>query len=152
MGDEVSLRTHNMFKEALRERVGRLDDSLEHEKHPNPFLEGVGAVVEAIAEGRIECRVYRRAKFHAKAYIPHAKFDVVGAQALVGSSNFTKAGLTENIELNIHVQNGQEVTQLQDWFEAHWAESEDRNRGHPAHSRASHRRVHAVRRIRQSAA
>ena len=26
MGDEVSLRTHNVFKEALRLRVGRLDE------------------------------------------------------------------------------------------------------------------------------
>ena len=125
MGDEVSLRTHNVFKEALRQRVGRLDDSLEHEKGPNPFLEGVEAVVEAIAEGRIECRVYRRNKFHAKAYITHAKFDVVGAQALVGSSNFTKPGLTRNVELNIQVQGGRDVAQLQDWFETHWAAAED---------------------------
>ena len=125
MGDEVSLQTHKVFKEALRQRVGRLDDSLEHEKGPNPFLEGVKAVVEAIAEGRVECRVCRRNKFHAKAYITHAKFDVVGAQALVGSSNFTKPGLTRNVELNIQVQSGREVAQLQDWFEAHWAAAED---------------------------
>ena len=125
MGDEVSLRTHNVFKEALRQRVGRLDDSLEHEKGPNPFLDGVGAVVEAIAEGRIECRVYRKDKFHAKAYITHAKFDVLGAQALVGSSNFTQPGLTRNVELNIQVQSGREVAQLQDWFETHWAAAED---------------------------
>ena len=125
MGDEVSLQTHKVFKEALRQRVGRLDDSLEHEKGPNPFLEGVEAVVAAIAEGRIECRVYRRDKFHAKAYITHAKFDVVGAQALVGSSNFTKPGLTRNVELNIQVQGGRDVAQLQDWFEIHWAAAED---------------------------
>ena len=125
MGDEVSLQTHKVFKEALRQRVGRLDDSLEHEKGPNPFLEGVEAVVEAIAEGRIECRVYRRGKFHAKAYITHATFDVVGAQALVGSSNFTKPGLTRNVELNIQVQGGRDVAQLQDWFETHWAAAED---------------------------
>ena len=125
MGDEVSLRTKAVFTEALRKRVDRLNDSLEHEKRPNPFLEGVEEVVEAIAEGRIECRVYRRDKFHAKTYITHAKFDVVGAQALVGSSNFTSAGLTRNIELNIQVQSGREVAQLQDWFDVHWADAED---------------------------
>ena len=125
MGDEVSLRTHNVFKKALSERVRRLDGSLEDEKGPNPFLEGVEAVVEGIAEGRIECRVYRRNKFHAKAYITHAKFDVVGAQALVGSSNFTRPGLTRNVELNIQVQGGRDVAELQDWFETHWAEAED---------------------------
>ena len=124
MGDEVSLRTRNAFAEALSRRVGRLDDSLEHEKDDNPFLDGTSAVVEALQEGRIECRVYRRDKFHAKAYITHAKFDVVGAQALVGSSNFTRAGLTENVELNIQIQSGREVAQLQDWFDIHWDQAE----------------------------
>ena len=125
MGDEVSLRTLNAFKEALQQRRNRLDDSLEAEKGPNPFLEGVEAVVGAIAQGRIECRVYRRDKFHAKAYITHSKFDVVGARALVGSSNFTRPGLTQNVELNIQVESGSEVAQLQDWFEAHWELAED---------------------------
>ena len=125
MGDEVSLRTRQVFDEALRQRIGRLDGSLEHEKEANPFLKGVEAITEAIAAGRIECRVYRRDKFHAKAYITHAKFDVVGAQALVGSSNFTRAGLTKNVELNIQVQSGREVAQLQDWFETHWDQAED---------------------------
>ena len=125
MGDEVSLRTQNAFTEALRRRVGRLDDSLEEEKDPNPLLEGVEAIIEAIADKRIECRVYRRDKFHAKAYITHSKFDVIGAQALVGSSNLTRAGLTRNIELNIQIQSGREVAQLQDWFDVHWAAATD---------------------------
>ena len=125
MGDEVSLKTRNAFAEALKRRVGRLDDSLETEKDDNPFLEGTDAVVEALKEGKIDCRVYRRDKFHAKAYITHAKFDVVGAQALVGSSNFTRAGLTENVELNIQIQSGQEVAQLQDWFDIHWEQAEE---------------------------
>ena len=125
MGDEVSLKTRNAFAEAIKRRTGRLDDSLETEKDDNPFLEGVEAVVEALKEGKIDCRVYRRDKFHAKAYITHAKFDVVGAQALVGSSNFTRAGLTENVELNIQIQSGQEVAQLQDWFDIHWEQAEE---------------------------
>ena len=35
--------------------------------------------------------------------------------ALVGSSNFTHAGLTRNIELNVQVDN--EVGELQNWYE-----------------------------------
>ena len=61
--------------------------------------------MEALRSGQIECRVYTHDKFHAKAYITHAKLEVIGAQALVGSSNFTRPGLTQNIELNIQVQN-----------------------------------------------
>jgi len=37
---------------------------------------------------------------------------VVGAQALVGSSNFTAPGLTKNIALNIQVQSARDVAQL----------------------------------------
>ncbi len=46
-------------------------------------------------------------------------------QALVGSSNFTRPGLTENVELNVQIQSGREVAQLQEWFEHHWEEAED---------------------------
>ncbi len=125
MGDEVSLKTRNAFVDALNRRVGRLDNSLESEKDDNPFLEGVEAVVEALKQGKIECRVYKQDKFHAKAYITHAKLDVVGAKALVGSSNFTGAGLTKNVELNIQIQSGREVAELQDWFDIHWDQAEE---------------------------
>ncbi|MXZ06854.1 MAG: NgoFVII family restriction endonuclease, partial [Acidimicrobiia bacterium] len=123
MGDEVSLKTRQAFGEALNSRIGLIETNLEEEKRANPFLHGVEAVVEAIQSGQIECRVYRKKKFHAKVYITHSRFDV-GAQALVGSSNFTKPGLTRNVELNIQIQNGREVAQLQDWFESHWVEAE----------------------------
>jgi hypothetical protein len=43
--------------------------------------------------------------------------------ALVGSSNFTLPGLTDNVELNIQVR--REVDLLQEWYERHWDEAED---------------------------
>ena len=73
MGEEVSLRTKQAFTAALADRMGRLDGSLEGEKADNPFLSGVNAIVEALQNGQIECRVLRKSKFHAKAYITHAK-------------------------------------------------------------------------------
>ena len=66
---------------------------MESEKTQNDFLEGVPAIVEAIRSGKIECRVYRKDKFHAKAYITHGRAAVLGSFALVGSSNFTYPGL-----------------------------------------------------------
>src|SRR5437588_1087860 len=69
MGDEVSLRTRTAFAEGLAKVRDRLDDSLESEKANNDFLAGVPAIVEAIRSGKIACRVYRKAKFHGKAYI-----------------------------------------------------------------------------------
>jgi hypothetical protein len=124
MGDEVSLQTKNVFIEGLERVKRRLDLSLESEKEKNEFLTGVAGIVEAIRSGKISCRVYRKDKFHAKAYITHARLEVVGSSALVGSSNFTYPGLTKNIELNVQIT-GQPVAVLQEWYEEHWSEAED---------------------------
>lgn len=126
MGAETSHRTRRALLDAVRARaVDALDRSLEDDKQANPFLRGVPAILEALRQGKIECRIYDRAKFHAKAYITHARLEVVGAQALVGSSNFTRPGLTQNVELNVQVQSAREVAQLREWFEAHWNEARE---------------------------
>ncbi|MFN4983235.1 MAG: helicase-related protein [Akkermansiaceae bacterium] len=124
MGDEVSKRTKRAFDEGLQKINTLLDDSLEQEKRRNDFLAGVPALVEGIRSGRIECRVYRKDKFHAKCYITHARAEVIGSFALVGSSNFTAPGLAQNIELNVQIR-GNEVGLLQDWYETHWEDAED---------------------------
>ena len=82
MGDEVSLRTKNAFVEGFERVRQHLDLSLETEKQKNEFLAGVAGIVEAIRSGKITCKVYRKDKFHAKAYITHARLEVVGSSAL----------------------------------------------------------------------
>lgn len=120
MGDTVSKST----KKALLDGISQiLDRSIEQQKETNDFLSGVPAIVKAIAEKQIECKVYTKNKFHAKAYITHGKHAVVGSSALVGSSNFTTPGLTTNVELNIQIR--REVEQLQEWYERHWNDAED---------------------------
>ena len=126
MGAETTHRTRKALLEAVTTRATeQLDNSLEVDKETNPFLKGVPSILDALSSRQIECRVYDRDKFHAKAYITHAKLEVVGSQALVGSSNFTRLGLTKNVELNIQVQSAREVAQLQEWFEAYWNQASD---------------------------
>lgn len=124
MGDEVSKRTKRAFEEGLKKIATTLDASLESEKKANDFLSGVPAVVEALRSGRIQCRVYRKDKFHAKCYLTHGRQAVIGSFGLVGSSNFTKPGLEDNVELNVQIR-GNDVKILQEWYERHWEESED---------------------------
>src|SRR5215218_15346 len=120
MGDEVSKSTRDALLAGI-ETV--LDTSIEKRKEKDDFLSGVPAVVDALANRQIECRVYAKKKFHAKAYITHARKEVLGPTALVGSSNFTRPGLKDNVELNIQIRH--EVSVLQNWYEAHWDEGED---------------------------
>jgi superfamily II DNA or RNA helicase len=123
MGDEVSARTQDAFVKAVNGVKKKLDDSIEGEKEKNDFLTGVPAIVEALQSGKISCRVYRDRKFHAKAYITHARMEVIGSTALVGSSNFTKPGLTDNVELNVRIRN--DVEELQEWYENYWDAAEE---------------------------
>ena len=92
MGNEVSPRTRDAFLESLKQVKQHLDGSIEREKEKNDFLVGVPAIVEGIRSGKIACRIYRKDKFHAKAYITHARLEVVGSAALVGSSNLSYRG------------------------------------------------------------
>ncbi len=124
MGDEVSKRTKSAFANGLRQIRSRLDESIEAEKEKNDFLTGVPAIVDAIRSRKIQTRVYRKEKFHAKCYLTHARQEVVGSFALVGSSNFTYPGITENIELNVQIA-GTPVAVLQEWYEQHWDDAED---------------------------
>lgn len=126
MGDEVSARTRQAIADALKQTItAKLDASLESEKERNDFLAGTAAIVQALRKGQIQCRAYTKRKFHAKAYITHPRVQVIGSVALVGSSNFTVPGLTQNVELNIQVRAPGDVARLQEWYEQHWQEAED---------------------------
>ena len=70
MGAEMTHRTRKALLEMVRSRALQiLDGSLEADKDSNPFLHGVPAILDALRSRLIECRVYDKDKFHAKAYI-----------------------------------------------------------------------------------
>jgi HKD family nuclease len=141
MGSDTTHRTRKALLEVVRTRAGEvLDRSIEAEKETNSFLRSVPAILESLRSRQIQCCVYDRDKFHAKAYITHSKLEVVGSQALVGSSNSTVPGLTKNVELNVQIQSARDVALLQEWFEAYWNEAKlsTRPMGSSKPSRATH--------------
>ena len=129
LGNEVTRRTLDVIEDFK----AYFDNGIDREKEKNEFLIGVPAILNAMISGKIECRVYSRSKFHAKAYITYFKdeykeqfisgMNLPDGYALVGSSNFTSAGLMKNIELNVQVSN--DVEQLQEWYEEKWENGED---------------------------
>src|SRR5437899_1857832 len=65
MGNEVSARTRQAILESLQKDISaRLDASIEAEKEKNDFLAGVPAIVQALRDGKIQCRAYAKRKFH----------------------------------------------------------------------------------------
>ena len=74
----------------------------------------------------VEIRVYNKGFLHGKAYLLEGEgISPAGAVGFVGSSNFTGAGLTTNLELNAVLMQPSAVSELRNWFETLWNESDD---------------------------
>ena len=87
-----------------------------------------------IDNGALEVKIYKKSFFHAKAYI-FGNYQTSENVAIVGSSNFTRAGLTGNTELNGLESDGRIVRsrpESQDqetghlfWFDNFWDQAEE---------------------------
>ncbi len=102
---------------------------LSHVKEDSDLRPVVTEIKQLIADGKLEVRVYRKAFLHAKCYI-FGSYDSDKAVGIIGSSNYTKNGLTHNTELNAvesdhRVVTFQPKTEKQEvghlfWFDALW--------------------------------
>ncbi len=82
--------------------------------------------------GILEVKIYRKKFFHAKSYI-FGNYESQNAVGIIGSSNFTKSGLTFNTELNALESDHRVVTfrpetKQQDighlfWFDQFWSDA-----------------------------
>jgi len=70
--------------------------------------------------GRVAVKVFLRYQLHAKLYLTYRPDVTTGKLALIGSSNFTYAGLKRQGELNVDVVEQDTATKLEDWFNARW--------------------------------
>ncbi len=82
------------FKNDLIEEAKEISEESERKK----FNSVITTLIELINNGKLEVKVFRKGTLHAKAYIFGDYSDE--SIGIVGSSNFTKAGLTSNTELN----------------------------------------------------
>ena len=79
-----------------------------------------------LKQDKVEIKVYSKGFLHGKAYLLEGEgISPAGAVGFVGSSNFTGAGLTTNLELNAVLMQPSAVSELRNWFETLWSESED---------------------------
>ncbi|MGQ0643755.1 MAG: helicase-related protein [Gemmatimonadaceae bacterium] len=85
----------------------------------NPATDrAIHRLLDFLASGRIEVRRYEPRFLHGKAFIFRD-----GQGVIAGSSNFTVAGLTSNLELNLGQYQPYVAQRVQQWFDDLWAES-----------------------------
>jgi len=124
MGDETTRRTKREIVQALLKVSA---DSIEREKERDDALTGLAAVREALVNKQIMLKTYSKAKFHARSYLMESKETSPVDFAIVGSSNFTRPGLTENLELNLFSTDQAHIEAMRKWYNELWKEGEDVN-------------------------
>ncbi len=85
---------------------------------------GIKRLARLIVDGKVEVRAYLMERMHAKAYIGYTGMASAPGTAIIGSTNFSRAGFTGNTELNYPVTHGGDIGEIRQWFERLWNESE----------------------------
>lgn len=107
----------------MRDSKDNVRQSLEYMGQTTGDKTVVELLVQMMATGQIEVRVYPKEKLHAKAYIfePLDK-DFAQGLGIVGSSNLSLAGISHNSELNLKTYNTSDLNRLLEWFDELWNE------------------------------
>lgn len=87
------------FPDVVANEMGNSEDSKQVE-------EGVMKFLEWLKNGKLEIKAYPSENIHAKLYIMTlAETDRDVGRVITGSSNFTQAGLVDNLEFNVELKN-----------------------------------------------
>lgn len=116
----------------IKEAKDKLGEAVEEEfADEQPSLDseqGVRHFIEWLRSGKLEMRMYMEAPIHAKVYVmrkdPEHVPDQYGS-VITGSSNFSLAGLQNNLEFNVELKNSHDVKFALSCFEKLWEKSED---------------------------
>lgn len=121
------------MKRMLVDTASNIRTSLELMDQTDDGEQVVRTLVRLIEEERLKVRVYTKGRLHAKAYVFDygPVFSRAGTPvpreergiAIVGSSNLTLAGVTDNTELNVVVHGNDNHARLVSWFDELWEES-----------------------------
>jgi len=112
-------QTKDHFKNDLINEMVSSPDSKETE-------EGVRKFIEWVKNGKLQIHAYPNENIHAKLYImtfPEGDRDI--GRVITGSSNFTQAGLLDNIEFNVELKSRADYDFAMTKFNQLWQDSVD---------------------------
>ncbi len=116
LGKSPEIRSNTTLGDELlriiREEIEGLDLSKQEETN-------VKSLIDFLKRENVQIRLYDKEFLHGKAYI----FDNI---VIIGSSNFTSAGLTHNTELNsVSLEESKAKYTRENWFNKFWADARD---------------------------
>ena len=112
------------MKEAKEFFAENVEDEFNKSATTSAIEQGVRTFIEWLKNGKLEMRMYVDAPIHAKVYIMRKDQDKVPdtfGTVITGSSNFSEAGLQNNLEFNVELKDSSDVHFALDKFEELWA-------------------------------
>lgn len=128
------LKAQNQYQQPLcfshaetKEKIeGLIETEMEESEDKRLVEEGVLKFIEWIRAKKLLIRAYPSQNIHAKIYImtfPEGNMDA--GRVVTGSSNFTRAGLVDNLEFNVELKNRSDYEFARQKFEELWKDSVD---------------------------
>lgn len=124
--DKIRILIGNGASAGARNEIVELEDivkSITDDAGTDPKeLESGKAIYRAFKENRIKFRISEHKNlFHPKLYLIQPRSESFDSKiALVGSSNFSYGGISNNVELNACIEEEAKVNKLQLWFDHAW--------------------------------
>lgn len=115
-------------KEVKNEFISNTAEELENSEDSHRVEKGVRTFIEWLQSGKMEMRIYPDSPIHAKVYIMRKDMGKVPDQygsVITGSSNFSQAGLVNNLEFNVELKDSRDVDFALNKFQELWEQSVD---------------------------
>lgn len=115
----------NTIKESKEKFTKGIETEFEVTEPSDRIEKGVRKFIEWMKTGKMEMRMYVDAPIHAKVYIMRKdpdKSDYYGC-VITGSSNFSEAGLANNLEFNVELKDSADVRFALERFEELWKDA-----------------------------
>lgn len=113
-------------KQAKESFADSIEKEFEGTEPTSEIEQGVRTFIEWLKIGKLELRMYVEAPIHAKVYIMRKDIqktpDTFGS-VITGSSNFSEAGLQNNLEFNVELKDSRDVQFALEKFEELWNKS-----------------------------
>lgn len=110
-----------IFSASVVKEIELTDDSAEIEQ-------GIRTFIDWLKQGKLEMRMYPKASIHAKLYIVQKdseKSPDFRGSVITGSSNFSMAGLQNNLEFNVELRDDSDLDFAINKFNELWIDGVD---------------------------
>jgi len=138
IGISTSRQTYDLLKAANKQTLnfsyyetkqaieGLVEKEMEDSEDNHKVEDGVMKFIDWIRTNKLEIRAYPSQNIHAKLYImTFTEEDRDAGRVITGSSNFTEAGLIDNLEFNVELKNRSDYEFAKEKFESLWKNAVD---------------------------